>query len=103
MKISLKLKFVFFTGKERKFLELRPGIIGLSCEMQSKFHQEPASMKYSNVEEILAQQPDPVKYNDEVIWPDKVRLNLEYVNRRNFWIDLKLIIYTVLGKKLEDW
>lgn len=74
------------TGEERKILELRPGITG------------PASMKYSNEEELLAQQPDPVKYNNEVIWPDKVRINLEYKKRRNIWLDIKIIIYTVLSR-----
>jgi len=72
------------TGEQRKILELRPGITS------------PASMKYSNEEEILAQQDDPVKYNDEVIWPDKVRINLEYMQNRTFWTDIKLIIYTIL-------
>ena len=76
-------------GEERKILELRPGITG------------PASMKYSNEEELLALQPDPVKYNNEVIWPDKVRINLDYMRNRNFRFDLKMIIYTVLGKKPE--
>jgi lipopolysaccharide/colanic/teichoic acid biosynthesis glycosyltransferase len=76
-------------GEERKILELRPGITG------------PASMKYSNEEELLALQPDPVKYNNEVIWPDKVRINLEYLRNRNFRFDLKMIIYTVLGKNPE--
>lgn len=79
------------TGEERKILELRPGITG------------PASMKYANEEELLAQQPDPVKYNDEVIWPDKVRINLAYLQNRTLWLDIKIIIYTVLGKKLENW
>ena len=77
------------TGENRKILELRPGITG------------PASMTYSNEEEILAEQDDPVKYNNEVIWPDKVRINLEYMKRQSFWLDIKIIIYTVLGKKLE--
>lgn len=78
------------TGEQRKILELRPGITS------------PASMKYSNEEEILAQQPEPVKYNNEVIWPDKVRINLEYLHNRTFWLDLKLIIYTVLGRNLDE-
>lgn len=75
-------------GEERKILELRPGITG------------PASMKYSNEEELLASQPDPTNYNDTVIWPDKVRINLEYYYKRNFWLDLKIIIYTLLDKKI---
>lgn len=79
-------------GDDRNVLLLKPGITG------------PASMKYANEEEILAQQTNPVKYNDEVIYPDKVRINLEYMKHRNFWLDLKIIIYTVRGKKLdEEW
>ncbi len=79
-------------GEDRKILLLKPGITG------------PASMKYANEEEILAQQEDPVKYNDEVIYPDKVRINLEYLEHQSFLLDLKIIIYTVLGKKLkENW
>ena len=74
-------------GEDRKILKLKPGITG------------PASLKYANEEEILASQEDPVKYNNEVIWPDKVRINMEYLKRRNFWLDLKVIIYTVIGKK----
>lgn len=77
-------------GPERRLLNVRPGITS------------PASMKYKNEEEILALQSDPVNYNDRVIYPDKVNINLEYIQRRNFWFDLKIIIYTVLGKKLKD-
>jgi len=77
-------------GEDRKILLLKPGITG------------PASMKYANEEEILAQQPDPIKYNNEVIYPDKVRINLEYLKHQGFLLDLKIITYTVLGKKLEE-
>ncbi len=78
------------SGGERRILDVRPGI---TC---------PASMKYKNEDEILALQHDPVHYNDRVIYPDKVRINLEYIQRRNFWFDLKIIIYTVLNKKLKE-
>ena len=79
-------------GKDRDILKLKPGITG------------PASMKYANEEEILAEQSDPVKYNNEVIYPDKVRINLEYLKHQSFWLDIKIIIYTVLGKELkEEW
>ncbi|MCQ2321742.1 MAG: sugar transferase [Bacteroidales bacterium] len=76
-------------GEDRTILKLRPGITG------------PASLKYRNEEELLAQVDDPVKYNDEVIWPDKVRLNLYYLQHYSFWMDLKMIFATVLGKKIE--
>jgi len=77
-------------GENREILKLKPGITG------------PASLKYANEEEILARQEDPVRYNDEVIFPDKVRINLEYVRHRNFWLDLKIIFHTLAGRQLMD-
>ena len=70
-------------GEEKKILELRPGITG------------PASLKYANEEEVLASMPDPQKYNDEVIWPDKVRINLDYYYNRTFITDLGIILRTI--------
>ena len=70
-------------GENVLILELRPGITG------------PASLKYANEEEILALQEDPVKYNDEVIYPDKVKLNLDYYHNNNLWIDIKIIFATI--------
>lgn len=78
------------SGEERKILELRPGITS------------PASIKYINEEEILERQADPIKFNNEVLFRDKVRLNLLYYERRNFWLDLKIIIHTLSGKPLEE-
>lgn len=80
------------TGSDRIVLKLKPGITG------------PASLKYRNEEEILAKQSDPIKYNDEVIYPDKVRININYMKHWSFLLDLKIIIYTIFGKDLdEDW
>ena len=78
------------TGEERKILELRPGITG------------PASLKYKNEEEILAKQDDPIRYNNEMIYPDKVRINLNYMKHQSFWLDIKIIIYTLIGKNLKE-
>lgn len=72
-------------GSERVILKLRPGITG------------PASLKYRDEEEILRGQSDPKRYNDEVIWPDKVRLNIEYYYRRSIALDLYYIIRTIRG------
>ena len=72
-------------GEDRLILNLRPGITG------------PASLKYRNEEEILAQVEDPQKYNDEVIYPDKVKINLEYYYHHSLLGDIKLIIKTVCG------
>ncbi|MBI9059637.1 MAG: sugar transferase [Labilibaculum sp.] len=70
-------------GEDRKVLELRPGITG------------PASLKYSNEEEILASVEDPIKYNDEIIFPDKVKINLDYYYNHSLIGDLKIIWNTV--------
>lgn len=70
-------------GEERKILRLRPGITG------------PASLKYANEEEILAKVENPQKYNDEVIFPNKVKINLDYYYNHTFMGDIKLIWNTI--------
>ena len=76
------------TGENRDILLLRPGITG------------PASLKYRNEEELLATVPDPQKYNDTVIFPDKVRINLYYLHHLSLIDDLKMILCTVLGRHM---
>lgn len=71
-------------GDDRIVLTLKPGITGL------------ASLKYRNEEQLLAQQTNPKHYNDEVIWPDKVRINKWYASNRTFLIDLQIIFYTLV-------
>ncbi len=73
-------------GDDRRILELRPGITG------------PASLKYYNEEEILAGVENPKEYNDNVIFPDKVKINLKYLERCSLAEDLKIIFYTILRK-----
>ena len=75
-------------GDNRRMLELRPGITG------------PATLKYRNEEELLASVDDPIRYNDEVVFPDKVRLNLYYLDHYSFLKDLQMIACTLLGKKM---
>lgn len=77
------------TGEDREVLKLRPGITG------------PASLKYRNEEELLATIDDPQKYNDVVIFPDKVKINRYYLHHYSFWMDIKMIFATVLGKHFE--
>lgn len=76
-------------GAEREVLKLRPGITG------------PATLKYRNEEEVLAEVDNPQQYNDEVIYPDKVRLNLFYLHHYSFVMDIKMIVATVLGLHLH--
>jgi lipopolysaccharide/colanic/teichoic acid biosynthesis glycosyltransferase len=71
-------------GRERSILEIRPGITG------------PASLYFRNEEELLAAETNPRQYNDTVVWPKKVALNLEYIEKWNFWRDIGYIVITVL-------
>lgn len=63
-------------GDERIILTVRPGITG------------PATLKYRDEERLLAGVDDPERYNREVIFPDKVRLNREYVESWSLRRDL---------------
>jgi len=70
-------------GEERGMLSIRPGITG------------PATLKYRNEEKILAAQADAEAYNREVIWPDKVRTNLDYIRDWSLCRDIQYILQTV--------
>lgn len=84
-------------GEDRLILEMRPGITGL------------ATLKYRHEESLIADYVQQAKadgdprpeveialwYNDNVIYPDKVRLNLDYYRRYSFWLDLKIIFQTL--------
>ena len=106
-------------GDDRRVLELRPGITG------------PATLKYRLEDELLSNVRSIVKgdtcsrfkvqgswlspeeidrmsdqelavwYNDNVIYPDKVRINLYYLDHYSFWKDIQMILCTVLGKKMR--
>lgn len=70
-------------GEDRELLRLRPGITG------------PASLKYRNEEETLAAIENPERYNAEVIWPDKVRINRDYMRNWSLAGDIGYIMRTV--------
>jgi len=70
-------------GENRLILKLKPGITS------------PATLKYSHEEEILANVNNPQDYNDTVIYPDKVKMNLDYFYTRTFIGDIKIITNTI--------
>ena len=70
-------------GEDRNILKLRPGITSV------------ASLKYANEELLLSKVKDPVDYNNNVIYPDKVKMNLNYYYNHNIWIDIKVIFATI--------
>jgi lipopolysaccharide/colanic/teichoic acid biosynthesis glycosyltransferase len=90
-------------GDDRRVLELRPGITG------------PATLKYRLEDEMISEyvtrkqkegdkremQVIAEEYNDTVIYPDKVRLNLYYLDHYSFVKDMQMIICTVLGRKMK--
>mgnify|MGYP002622942491 CR=1 FL=1 len=90
-------------GDDRRVLQLRPGITG------------PATLKYRLEDEMISEyvakkqaegdkremQEIAVEYNDKVIYPDKVRLNLYYLDHYSFVKDFQMILCTVLGKRMD--
>lgn len=84
-------------GEDRVILKMRPGITG------------PATLKYRNEEQLMGEyvrkaladgdtrSEDEIAqwYNDEVIYPDKVRLNVEYFKNYSFFNDIKIIFRTI--------
>jgi len=76
-------------GEDRIVLSIRPGITG------------PAQLAYKNEEEVLANQDDAVKYNDGIIWPDKVRINREYIEDYSLVKDFYYIWKTIVGGNVK--
>lgn len=71
-------------GEDRIILSVKPGITG------------PAQLKYRNEESILSQVENPLQYNDNVLWPDKIKINKEYVQNWSFTTDIYYIVKTIL-------
>jgi len=71
-------------GDDRVILRIRPGITG------------PATLHFRDEAQLLARQPDPERFNREVIWPAKVRLNREYLQQWSLAGDFRLIARTLI-------
>lgn len=70
-------------GNDRLILELKPG---LTSE---------AGIKYSNEEEILSRQSNALEYNDQVLFPEKVRINIDYYHHLSFRKDIRILLKTL--------
>ena len=103
-------------GADRDVLKLRPGITGpatlkyrVEDEMIAGFVADIKAGKNEQVAKFenapdfstMSDQEIAVWYNDNVIYPDKVRLNCYYYRNYSFIMDIKMIFATVLGKKIE--
>ncbi|PJJ67807.1 sugar transferase [Chryseobacterium geocarposphaerae] len=64
-------------------------VLGLKPGLTSE-----AGIKYRNESKILENQPDPLKYNDEVLFPDKMKMNLEYYHQLSFKTDILILLKT---------
>lgn len=73
-------------GDDRLILNMKPGITS------------EASIKYKNEDAILSKKDNPLDYNDQVLFPDKVKINLDYYKKRSMSIDLKILKETLLLK-----
>ena len=72
-------------GDDRIVLSIRPGITG------------PATLEFRKEEELLSSVDNPDEYNQNVIWPEKVRLNREYINNYSLAADVRCLWQTVAG------
>ena len=72
-----------YSEEQRKVFQVRPGITDL------------ASIKYRNENELLSQVDDPDTYYIDVIMPDKLAINLEYIHHQSFMGDIKIIFNTL--------
>lgn len=72
-----------YSEEQRKVFQVRPGITDL------------ASIKYRNENELLSQVDDPDSYYIDVIMPDKLTINLEYIRHQSFMGDIKIIFNTL--------
>ena len=71
--------------EDKIILSIKPGLTG------------PATLKYKDEDRILLEQDDPKKYNDEVIWPDKVAINKEYIQNWSLQKDIGYLLASVKG------
>lgn len=91
------------TGDDRDVLKLRPGITGpatLKYRLEDEMISEYVAQKQA-AGDIRPMQEIAVEYNDNVIYPDKVRLNCYYYRHYSFIKDIQMIFCTVLGKNME--
>jgi lipopolysaccharide/colanic/teichoic acid biosynthesis glycosyltransferase len=75
----------YLEGEDRIILSIKPGITG------------PATIKFKNEEDLLSDQKNPKKYNDDVIWPEKIKINKQYIQEWSLFNDIKCIVNTIIS------
>lgn len=74
-----------YSEEQMKVLSVRPGIT------------DPASIKYRNENDILSSASNPEQYYIQNIMPDKLKINIDYINTQTFFKDIKIIFQTIFG------
>ena len=74
-----------YTPEQMRVLSVRPGLTDY------------ASIRYVNENELLATSPDPEKTYIEEIMPDKLNLNLKYIDEQSLWVDMKIMMQTLVA------
>ena len=73
-----------YNEKQRKVLAVKPGITDL------------ASIRYRDENELLGEAENPDEFYINTIMPDKLALNLEYINKNNIFLDIYIIFKTII-------
>ncbi|HEU5290301.1 MAG TPA: sugar transferase [Cyclobacteriaceae bacterium] len=77
-------KFVdLYTDKQKDVLSVKPGITDY------------ASIEFRNENQLLEGKPDPIDFYIKEIMPEKLRLNLKYIDNQSFWTDIRVILKTL--------
>lgn len=70
-------------GDDRVILSVKPGITG------------PAQIKYRDEASLLERAENPIEFNDQVLWPDKVEINKEYIQNWSLKKDMHILWKTL--------
>ena len=74
-----------YTPEQMRVLSMRPGLTDY------------ASIRYVNENAILSASSDPEKTYIEEIMPDKLSLNLKYIDEQSLWVDMKIMLRTLVA------
>lgn len=77
------------SGEALRVFSIKPGITS------------PASVKYINEEKILQTKENAQDYNKNIFMPDKIKMNLDYIDKKCFGYDIKIIFWTLFRKKID--
>ncbi|MBE6091241.1 sugar transferase [Clostridium beijerinckii] len=73
-----------YNEEQRRVLEVKPGITDL------------ASIRYRDENDLLGEAENPDDFYINTIMPDKLALNLEYINKNNIFLDIYIILKTIV-------